>query len=67
MAERARSESVRRVVEAPGHPSDGRSAGPQSHIEIGVEAVMRRYGLRDRRSARRVMDDAGGSSSAAGW
>ena len=27
---------------------------------IGVEVVMRRYGLRDRRSARRLMDDAGG-------
>ena len=26
---------------------------------IGVEVVMRRYGLRDRRSARRLMDDAG--------
>lgn len=26
---------------------------------IGVEIVMRRYGLRDRRSARRLMDDAG--------
>jgi hypothetical protein len=26
---------------------------------IGVEVVMRRYGLRDRRSARRLMDNAG--------
>lgn len=26
---------------------------------IGVEIVMSRYGLRDRRSARRLMDDAG--------
>lgn len=26
---------------------------------IGVEAVMRRYGLRDRRAARRLMDEAG--------
>lgn len=26
---------------------------------IGVEVVMQRYGLRDRRSARRLMDDAG--------
>ena len=26
---------------------------------VGVEVVMRRYGLRDRRSARRLMDEAG--------
>ncbi len=27
---------------------------------LGIEQVMRRYGLRDRRVARRVMDEAGG-------
>jgi hypothetical protein len=26
---------------------------------VGVEEVMRRYGLRDRRAARRLMDEAG--------
>lgn len=32
---------------------------PQSEI-LGVDEVMRRYSLRDRRSARRLMDEAGG-------
>ena len=41
------------------HASESRAAGVGGPTYLGVEAVMARYGLRDRRAARRVMDAAG--------
>ncbi len=35
------------------------SAPKELPVVLDVEAVMRRYGLRDRRVARRIMDEAG--------
>lgn len=39
-------------------PGEAMASAPLPEL-LGVEAVMRRYGIRDRRVARRVMDEAG--------